>query len=490
MRRIAQTSVKPAVLALGWLAGLGVVLAGLASTWLPVLRPEQYGAIALAQAEEGSTPDCEMGPPDPDPAGQRRRHLDRLGVDRWHAAGHRGRGVKIAILDSGFRGYREFLGKGLPDYVVARSFRRDGALEARNSQHGVLCAEAIHTLAPDADILLANWEPDSPDRFLDAVRWAKNQGARVLSCSLIMPSWSDVEGGGPVHAALARIVGTGGDGQDVLFFASAGNMARRHWTGAFHDRGTGLYEWEPGVTDNPLVPWGNERVSVEVCWQPGDSFELQVIDEISGVPVVNALRRNSSRSCAVVRFLPERAHLYSVRVRRAQAEGNGHFHLVTLGGELRYATPWGSIPFPGDGKEVLAVGAVNADGLRYSYSSCGANPRRPKPDLVAPVPFPSMCRARPFAGTSAAAPQAAALAALWWGRHPDWTAAQVRQAMQSTARDLGPPGPDCETGFGLVALPPRDLTLSVSHYHPSPRAWAPSGEEQNPRWRVGLATGM
>src|SRR5207244_2988202 len=113
-------------------------------------------------------------------------------------------------------------------------------------------------------------------------------------------------------------------------------------------------------------------------------------------------------------------------------------------------TPWGSIPFPGDGKEVLAVGAVDANGLRYSYSSCGANPRRPKPDLVAPVPFPSMCRARPFAGTSAAAPQAAALAALWWCRHPDWTAAQVRQAMQSTARDLGPPGPDCETGFGLV----------------------------------------
>src|SRR5262245_15461904 len=32
----------------------------------------------------------------------RDRHLARLGVDRWHAAGHRGRGVKVAILDSGF----------------------------------------------------------------------------------------------------------------------------------------------------------------------------------------------------------------------------------------------------------------------------------------------------------------------------------------------------------------------------------------------------
>src|SRR5437870_1257038 len=45
---------------------------------------------------------------------QRIRHLARLGADRWHTAGHRGRGVKIAILDTGFRGYRDALGKALP----------------------------------------------------------------------------------------------------------------------------------------------------------------------------------------------------------------------------------------------------------------------------------------------------------------------------------------------------------------------------------------
>src|SRR5262249_54838742 len=128
-------------------------------------------------------------------------------------------------------------------------------------------------------------------------------------------------------------------------------------------------------------------------------------------------------------------------------------HLVVLGGSLEYATAPGSIPFPGDGALVEAMGAVTVDGDRLPYSSCGPISQEPKPDLVAPVPFPSLCRARPFSGTSAAAPQAAALAALLWSRHPDWTANQVRRALHENARDLGPPGHDYETGFGLIHLP-------------------------------------
>src|SRR5438270_119609 len=132
-----------------------------------------------------------------------------LGATAWHAAGHRGQGVKVAVLDTGFRGYRDFLGKALPARVMARSFCSDGKLEARDSQHGILCGEVVHTLAPDAELLFANWEPDRPDHFLEAVRWAREQRARVVSCSVITPSWSDGEGGGEVHRDLARLLGSG-----------------------------------------------------------------------------------------------------------------------------------------------------------------------------------------------------------------------------------------------------------------------------------------
>src|SRR5579884_636747 len=154
------------------------------------------------EASDAATPDCGTLADEPFPARERARCLARLGVERWHRLGCRGHGVKVALLDSGFRGYRGHLGKALPARVAARSFRGDGNLEAKDSQHGILCGEVIHALAPDAELLLANWEADRPDQFLAAVRWARHEGARVLSCSVIMPSWSDGEGGGPVHAEI------------------------------------------------------------------------------------------------------------------------------------------------------------------------------------------------------------------------------------------------------------------------------------------------
>jgi subtilisin family serine protease len=154
----------------------------------------------------------------------------------------------------------------------------------------------------------------------------------------------------------------------------------------------------------------------------------------------------------VVSFVPQSGHDYAVRVRRL-GTGAGPFHLVVLGGALGHSSRRGSIPFPGDGPEVLAVGAVNEDGRRVSYSSCGPNAGRPKPDLSAMVPFPSLFRTRPFTGTSAAAPQAAALAALVWCRHPDWTAEKVGAALRQAAVPNGPARHDTEIGYGRVHLP-------------------------------------
>ena len=82
--------------------------------------------------------------------------------------------MKVAILDSGFRGYRAHLGKALPDTVLVQSFRADSNLEAKDSQHGILCGEVVHALAPEANLLFANWDPDKPEQFLQAARWARS----------------------------------------------------------------------------------------------------------------------------------------------------------------------------------------------------------------------------------------------------------------------------------------------------------------------------
>jgi subtilisin family serine protease len=371
-----------------------------------------------------------------------------------------GQGVKVAVLDSGFQNYQSFLGKALPATVTVKSFRRDGNLEARDSQHGILCGEVVHAVAPEAELLFINWEPDVPESLCQAMAWAKGQGAKVLSCSLIMPCWSDGEGGGTIHQALSRIVGIGSSGSDVLFFASAGNLAQRHWCGPFQPDSTGYHQWTPGHRHNALTPWGEDRVSVELYGHDCHGLELQVHDTGSG-QVVGRCRASLTGSpcgcpCAVVRFLPQAGGCYDIRLRCDKAEPLVKltaFHLAVLGGTMHYTTACGSIPFPADGAETQAVGAVDSDGRRFSYSSCGPNSPLPKPDFVAEVPFQSSWRDRPFGGTSAAAPQAAGLAALLWARHPSWTAKQVSHELRRASLDLGPMGHDWQTGHGLLRLP-------------------------------------
>jgi subtilisin family serine protease len=376
-----------------------------------------------------------------------------MGADCWQADGYRGQGVRVAVLDTGFRGYRSHLGKDLPPLVLTHSFRRDGNLEAKDSQHGILCGEVIHAIAPDAQLLFANWEIEHPEQFLAAVRWARQQGARVINCSLVMPAWSDGEGKGDVHEELARLLGPGSGPGDQLCFASAGNTTERHWGGLFKDAGEGFHAWRPGEKDNGISPWGDERCSVELYWQPGADYDLYVYDADTGKQVGLAhTEHHRDRSCAVVYYQPVAGHHYDARVRLVRGPA-GKFHLCTMESTLDITTDEGSVCFPGDSPTVVAMGAEDGTGKKVWYSACGPNSARPKPDFVATIPFPSMWRERPFAGTSAAAPQGSALAALLWSRHPDWTAHRVRAALRASCLDLGPPGHDLETGYGLLRLP-------------------------------------
>jgi subtilisin family serine protease len=386
-------------------------------------------ALFVPTAFAASIPNPQTQTLDANPSVLRARLLADMGVPEWRHKGWRGQGVKVAVLDSGFRGYKAALGEALPEQITVHSFRSDGNLEAKDSQHGILCGEVVHAIAPEAQLLFANWDAEQPEQFLEAVRWARREGARIVTCSLIMPSWSDGEGGGTVHKALAEALG-----KDVLFFACAGNTAQRHWGGSFRDGGNGLHEWAPGRTDNLIRPWEDEKPSVELCWRPGAVYELCVQDLTAEREEGRCETRiGAGHCCAVVKFDPEAGHTYAARVRLVSGTP-GSFHLTVLGGGLEETTVRGSVSFPADGSEVITVGAEDLQGRRQEYSSCGPNGSALKPDVDAVVPFPSLWRTRPFSGTSAAAPQAAGLAALLRSAHPDWSADQARQTLLRASR--------------------------------------------------------
>src|SRR5207253_3473497 len=117
-------------------------------------------------------------------------------------------------------------------------------------------------------------------------------------------------------------------------FASAGNTALRHWSGRFRDGGSGFHEWRPGLVDNVLKPFGDERVSVELYWPPGTAYDLFVYEKATGREVGRCLGPGDRNACcAVVQFVPLPGRTYRLRVRQARGTG-GPFHLVALGGSL------------------------------------------------------------------------------------------------------------------------------------------------------------
>jgi subtilisin family serine protease len=55
-----------------------------------------------------------------------------------------------------------------------------------------------------------------------------------------------------------------------------------------------------------------------------------------------------------------------------------------------------------------------------------------------------------WGGTSMATPHVAGVAALIWSHNPSWTNAEIRDALDQTAIDLGDSGRDAAYGYGLV----------------------------------------
>jgi serine protease len=70
-------------------------------------------------------------------------------------------------------------------------------------------------------------------------------------------------------------------------------------------------------------------------------------------------------------------------------------------------------------------------------------------------------------GTSMACPHVAAVAALAWSVAPTATATAIRQALISTAHDLGDPGVDTLFGYGLVDAYAAAKQLAPALFNPN-----------------------
>jgi subtilisin family serine protease len=121
-----------------------------------------------------------------------------------------------------------------------------------------------------------------------------------------------------------------------------------------------------------------------------------------------------------------------------------------------------AVKYPAAYDTVLAVGGVGSDNRPEPMSNYG-----PELDIVAPWVVFTTASGGGYDyrdGTSMAAPQAAATAALAWTVRPGLKPVEMRNLLRQTAQDIGAAGWDQQTGYGMLRVdravteePKRDI---------------------------------
>lgn len=114
---------------------------------------------------------------------------------------------------------------------------------------------------------------------------------------------------------------------------------------------------------------------------------------------------------------------------------------------------YSSVDYPAAYPETIAVAATDSSDAVADFSNSGSQVDLAAPgvDILSTVPTSVDKSGYAYAsGTSMAAPQVSALAAVLKSQDPDLTNSQVEQIMKETAVDIGPSGKDRYAGYGRI----------------------------------------
>lgn len=392
-----------------------------------------------------------------------------LELDRVPAAAD-GNGVRVAILDHGFRGYADAVRARLvpdipPERRIAGSatgafdgaFNQAAAEDDRFARHGTLVLEILSALAPRAEYTLI--KVDDSAGFVEALGLAARRGVHIIHNSYLKwtSSWGD--GTGQLADAVSDA-----QRQGLLVVLPAGNGGECTYSaprftaipspdGAFHD-------W--GATPLPLVerPFGSFNRLLEshrlygyrcldrsvnpigvrgagstlkayVKWQTEDP---QTTYEV--VPAVLDLRTlewrpidakepcclvPAGRQVSVLRHAIDRPGLgiYAIKLRQLGGTPCAFQLYLDAPNGLALHTAEQSLAVPADAEAALVVGASRAAAWPRlevpAYSARGPTKSGvAKPDLLGPSSLHLETIGGAFEGTCVASSVVAAIAALAW----------------------------------------------------------------------------
>ena len=425
-----------------------------------------------------------------------------IGINNYHIAGHTGAGVRVAVIDVGFKGLSQAYRNGDIPYGV-RTYDLTGNGIETEYYHGTACAEIIHEMAPGAELYLIKVY-DEIDIY-HAVDYCIDNKIDIISFSLGAFGTGPGNGTGTMDEYFNKAKENG-----ILVVAAAGNFSTYksdgytfggHWEGEFNDSDNdGIHEFiqaDPDSEYNVIAaqPARNDdgesetgEVSILMRWNDswsGSSIDYDIYlyeydydnDEIGNRVGYSTVIQNGFQSPVerIVFNLDDNldAQYYALVVKKKTGESAVTEIEIYLGGTSVFipfngstsalATSESSITEPADSESVLAVGAIYhenwEEGPQEDFSSQGptnawsVSSARIKPDICGPDGITTYTfGVESFFGTSASTPLAAGAAALIKSAHPEFGPEALFSDMETNAQDLGDAGKDNLYGWGGINL--------------------------------------
>ena len=483
---------------------------------------EAYVPVSLlpaASQREGVTSIRTIIPPQPAQGMIVSEGVAAHGVPPWHAAGIKGQGVKIGVIDVGFKGFAELMGSELPSTVQARCYTDIGVFTSNladciptdipesSKLHGTAVTEATFDIAPEAEYYIAN--TSSWGDLRDTVDWMIEHDVDVINMSLGWTFSGPGDGTTPFTYSPLRSVDaaiTGG----ITWVNAAGNSARSNWFGQFADSNVNGF--------HVFSATGDECNGVRIELEPLDSFTAQLRWEDSwggassdlDLYLISLSGNTFSLSDAVAKSeevqeggaddypfelisleyedIPDGVYCFAVN--RYKGPAPDWIQLLVWGAAstLQHYTPDHSITNPAESTNpgLLAVGATGRNAsianpfdttIIEPFSSQGPTiDDRTKPDIVGADAGRSVTYRSDrnpngyFFGTSQASPHVAGLAALVEQNYPNYTPRQIANYLKSHAEDRGATGADNVWGHGFARLLASDVATPTPEPTQEPTA--------------------
>lgn len=203
-----------------------------------------------------------------------------------------------------------------------------------------------------------------------------------------------------------------------------------------------------------------------VVWNAAPTGQVTLTDIVEGIDAVSA------RGPSVIN-LSIGGGFYSPQLRDAvlRAVARGSLVVASVGNERPLVT---FLARPAGGPHVFTVSSVGPSLAvsRFSSQSSGIDVAAPGESLPVAVPHSFDERGETVAsGTSFSAAIASGVAAWVWTRRPDLDNTQLFEVLRRSARHVGRPGPNLDTGFGVI-----DIEAALRHPAPIPDPQEPNDD--------------